>query len=282
MSEKPRKSAKNPTQINSSSACAGNSCWETQKPSKISSTPAAAPSHQAGRTSRDKIEVNRSRLPRKISSRPKMVASAQNALNGLAKDQHAPNRKRIPIRTSTAATEESRNRSTIRARTSHPTPVTRNIHHGPVSWSSIVSARPRGPAHACDWKRILISVSLRMPASTVSPEPGRPRRETARFSRSQSAYWTSGQVHPDPGAVGTVMPLPPDRGTVRDMGGIESPERARDAADARPPGPSGTWVGYLIFGMCPMVFIAFDAQAAYEHDWLRFAFMIVFTLAFAT
>jgi len=34
--------------------------------------------------------------------------------------------------------------------------------------------------------------------------------------------------------------------------------------------------------MCQLVFIAFDAQAAYEHDWLRFAFMIVFTLAFAT
>src|ERR1700733_11741954 len=57
MSEKPRNSAKNPTQISSSSARAGNSCWETQNPSRISSTPVIMPSHQAGLMSRDEIEA---------------------------------------------------------------------------------------------------------------------------------------------------------------------------------------------------------------------------------
>src|SRR5580692_1684079 len=93
MSEKPRDSAKNPTQISRSSARAGNSCWETQKPSRISSTPAIMPSHQVGLISREEMEVTRSRLPRKISSSPKIVASAQNAPYGLANDQQAASYK---------------------------------------------------------------------------------------------------------------------------------------------------------------------------------------------
>src|SRR4029077_11499973 len=99
MSEKPRNSAKNPIQISSSSAREGNSCWETQKPSRISSTPAIMPSHQPGLISREEIEVIRSRLPRKMSSSPKIVASAQNASNGLANDQQAANRNRMAIST---------------------------------------------------------------------------------------------------------------------------------------------------------------------------------------
>src|SRR5580700_8012127 len=134
------------------------------------------PSHQAGLISREEIEVTRSRLPRKTSSSPKIVASAQKAPYGLANDQQAANRNRIaistcaqrhrdrieamrsslsqpprkttPISTPTATTEESRNRKTITEMTSHAIPVTRNIHHGPDSWSSTVSSLPLGPAPA--------------------------------------------------------------------------------------------------------------------------------------
>src|SRR5580704_17183247 len=196
MSEKPRNNAKKPTQISNRSARAGNSCWETQKPSRISSTPPIMPSHQAGLISREEIEVTRSRLPWKTSSSPKIAARAQNAPNGLAKDQQAANRKRIaistcaqrhrdrieamrislnqparkttPMSTPTATTEASRNRNTINEMTSHAIPVTRNIHHGPAIWSSTVSTLPRGPASVGD--RMLMSGSLRAPASTFPPD----------------------------------------------------------------------------------------------------------------
>src|ERR1700733_8882119 len=99
MSVKPRNSAKNPTQISSSSARAGNSCWETQKPSRISSTPVIRPSHQAGLISREEIEVTRSGLPRKMSSSPKIVGSVQDETHGTEYDQQAANRNRIAIST---------------------------------------------------------------------------------------------------------------------------------------------------------------------------------------
>ena len=79
-----------------------------------------------------------------------------------------PPRNTTPISTPTAATEVSLKRKTIKAMTSQATPVMRNNHHGPASWASIVSALTRRPPRAADGKRILMSVSLRTPASTVS------------------------------------------------------------------------------------------------------------------
>ena len=180
--------AKNPTQRISSSACAGNSCCETQKPSRICSTPAIVPRNQAGLVSLEVVEVAKSKLPRRMSSSPKIMASAQKAPNGLANDQHAPNRNRTaistctqrhrdrieamssspsqparkttPMSTPTATAEESRNRKTISEMTSHAIPVTKNIHHGPASWSRTVSTLRRAPGLASDCKRMLMPVSL--------------------------------------------------------------------------------------------------------------------------
>src|SRR5579863_1529633 len=96
--------------------------------------------------SREEIDATRSRLPRKMSSKPKTMASAQNAANGAANDQQAakrnmidsntsaqrhlarteamtssssqPPRNTTPIIKPTATTEASLNRNTIRAMTS--------------------------------------------------------------------------------------------------------------------------------------------------------------------
>src|SRR5579864_3010122 len=158
--------------------------------------------------SREEIDAIRSRLPRKTSSRPKTVASAQNAPYGDANDQQAANRNTIdsntcaqrhlarteamtssssqpprnttPISTPTATTEESLKRKTSRAMTSQATPVMRNIHHGPASWASIVSALAPMPPRAADGKRVLMSVSLRTPASTVSRDPVNDHGSSAR------------------------------------------------------------------------------------------------------
>ena len=64
------------------------------------------------------------------------------------------------------------------------------------------------------------------------------------------------------------------------MSGIGSPKPARNAPGARRPRPAGAWAGYLIFGLCLLVFVVFDAQAAYAHQWSRLAVMIVITVAF--
>lgn len=66
------------------------------------------------------------------------------------------------------------------------------------------------------------------------------------------------------------------------MSGIESAESAREAAVARKARAAGAWAGYLIFGLCLLVFIAFDVQAGYNHEWSRLAGTIVLTLAFVT
>ena len=78
------------------------------------------------------------------------------------------------------------------------------------------------------------------------------------------------------------MPLPLDWSTVRAMGEIKSPEAVRDASDSRLPKPTGAWAGYLIFGLCLLVFVVFAAQAAYDDEWSRLALWIVMTVAFVT
>jgi protein-S-isoprenylcysteine O-methyltransferase Ste14 len=64
------------------------------------------------------------------------------------------------------------------------------------------------------------------------------------------------------------------------MGGSGSPEAAPDEPEARRQKATGAWSGYLIFAMCLLVLGVFDAQAAYQHQWGRFAGTTVFALAF--
>src|SRR5215472_7815948 len=165
MSEMPRNNARKPTQKISSTARAGNICWEAQNRIKISRRPATVPSHQAWFTSLADRDVMRSRLPRKINSSPTTSASAQNAPNGLENAQRAPTKKSAPIRmcsqrqaarieaitislnapskkttpisTPTVATDAMENRKTISEISSQATPDTRKIHHGPASLPSI-------------------------------------------------------------------------------------------------------------------------------------------------
>ena len=80
ISEMPRNKANNPTQTSSSAPFTDRYCWDAQKPSRISRMPATMPSHQALLMSLASTEVMMSSVPRKMSSSPRIEASAQNAL----------------------------------------------------------------------------------------------------------------------------------------------------------------------------------------------------------
>ena len=78
------------------------------------------------------------------------------------------------------------------------------------------------------------------------------------------------------------MPLPLNGSTVRDMGRNKSSENASNASDPQLLRPTGAWAGYLIFGLCLLVFVVFAAQAAYNDEWARLTLWIVMTMAFVT
>ena len=67
---------------------------------------------------------------------------------------------------------------------------------------------------------------------------------------------------------------------LRVMNGAGRPPAAEDSPDARVRRATGSWVGYLIFALMLLLLIDFDAQAAYQHQWARFASYVVFTLIF--
>jgi protein-S-isoprenylcysteine O-methyltransferase Ste14 len=63
------------------------------------------------------------------------------------------------------------------------------------------------------------------------------------------------------------------------MGGIGSPGAASGKPGTRQK-VTGAWAGYLIFALCLLILIFFDAQAAYNHSWVQFTGITVVTLAF--
>ena len=64
------------------------------------------------------------------------------------------------------------------------------------------------------------------------------------------------------------------------MSGIRSSGLASETPPARQHKTAGSWAGYLIFALFLLLLIAIDAQAAYQHEWVRFTGTTAFMLAF--
>lgn len=64
------------------------------------------------------------------------------------------------------------------------------------------------------------------------------------------------------------------------MSRIRSSRVASDTPQAGQHKTAGSWAGYLIFALFLLLLIVFDAQAAYQHQWVRFTGTTAFMLAF--
>jgi protein-S-isoprenylcysteine O-methyltransferase Ste14 len=64
------------------------------------------------------------------------------------------------------------------------------------------------------------------------------------------------------------------------MSGAGPPVPGPDAPEARRRKAAGAWAGSLIFALCLLFLIVFDAQAVYQHQWASVTGITVFILLF--
>jgi hypothetical protein len=65
------------------------------------------------------------------------------------------------------------------------------------------------------------------------------------------------------------------------MSGAGPPVPGPDAPEARRRKAAGTWAGSLIFAMCLLFLIVFDAQAVYQRQWANVTGITVFIVLFS-